>query len=81
MLVHCSNCEVGYVHEAITHLDISLVTNCSNRWLCHAEQSLGCAIDGKSTGRSRQRHSARPSGAGDAKRLTVTVADVVELTK
>jgi hypothetical protein len=83
MLAHCSNCEMGYVDESITHLDICLVTNCNNRWLFQPKQSLGCTNDGKSTGssatRRRQRDSAGPSGGTDAKGLTV--ANVIELTR
>ena len=83
MLVHCSNCEVGYVDESITHLDIGLVTNRNNRWLFQPSQSVGFTNDGKSTGssaaRRRQRDSAGPPGGTDAKGLTVT--NVIELTE
>ena len=83
MLGHCSNCEMGYVHESITHLDIGLVTNCNHRWLFQPSQSVGFTNDGKSTGswaaRRRQRDSAGPSGGTDAKGLTV--ANAIELTR
>src|SRR6266404_332683 len=79
MLVHWSNCEMGYGHESITHLDIGLVTDCNHRWLFQPKQSLGCTIDGKSTGsRRRQRDCARPPSGADAQGLTVT--NVIELT-
>src|SRR5690349_12456221 len=77
MLVHCSNCEVRYVHESTTLLDIGLGTNCNNGWLFKPSQSVRFTNDGKSTGRHRwQRDSARPSGRADAKGLTVANAIV-----
>jgi hypothetical protein len=80
MLVRCSNCEMGYVDESITLLDIGLVTNRNAGGLHQPKQSVGCTNDGKSTGsRRRQRASARPSGATDAKCLTI--ANAIELTR
>jgi hypothetical protein len=80
MLVRCSNCDMGYVHESTTLLDIVLVTSCNNGWLFQSSQSLGCTNDGKSTGsRRRQRDSAGRSGATDATGLTV--ANAVELSR
>ena len=77
MLVRCSNCEMGYVHESITHVDIGLGTNCNAGGLFHSSQSVGQPIDGKSTGRHHD--SAGHPGATDATGLTVTVANVANV--
>ena len=76
MLVRCSNCEMGYVHESTTLLDIGLGTYCNAGGLYHSSQSVGQPIDGKSTGRHHD--SAGHSGATDATGLTV--ANAIELT-
>jgi len=82
MPVRCSNPEMGYVHGSTTLLDIGLGTNCNAGGLFHSSQSLGFTNDGKSTGsRRRHRDNAGRSGATDATGFTVTVANVVELTK
>src|ERR1700687_3561847 len=80
MFEHCSNCEMRYVHESTTLLDIGLVTNCNNGWLFQPSQSVGFTNDGKSTdssaARRRQRDSARRSSGTEAKGLAVANAIV-----
>ena len=65
MLVHCSNCEVRYVHESTTLLDIGLGADCNNGWMFQPSESVGFTTDGKSTG-SRRRASARQSDGSEA---------------
>ena len=83
MLVHCSNCEMGYVHESTTLLDIGLGTNCNNGWMFQPSQPLGCTIDGKSTGswatRGRRRDSARRPDGTEARAVikAFTVANAI----